>query len=170
MQTFINDNQLFSFCYLKELITNYTIMMLRKIPMIQFNLLNKSLWSILIILFLGKLLKDRMSSVIHYITFFKKDRLSYNILAAFHDSEDIFLFDKLLKIVYDNASKLKYDDVLERIIINTIYNNNIDTFNSVVKFIKDNDKISELLKNEDVKGSLLNEAAKNGNTEFVEFF
>lgn len=171
MQTFINDNQLFSFLLSKGI--NYklyhydaskdpndSVQPPKQKFMEYFN--NTFFWE--------KILKERMSSVIHYITFFKKDKLSYNILAAFHDSEDIFLFNKLLEIVYDNAAKLKYDDVLERIIINTIYDNNIDTFNSVVKFIKDNDKIDELLKNEDVKGSLLNEAAKNDNPEFVEFF
>ena len=54
--------------------------------------------------------------------------------------------------------------------MNTIYDNNIDTFKAVVKFIEDNDKIDELFKSEDVKGFLLNEAAKNDNSEFVEFF
>lgn len=171
MQTFINDNQLFSFLLSKGI--NYklyhydaskdpndSVQPPKQKFMEYFN--NTFFWE--------KLLKDRMSSVIHYITFFKKDKLSYNILAAFHDSEDIFLFDKLLKIVYDNAVRIKYDNVLERIIMNTIYDNNIDAFKAVVKFIEDNDKIDELFKSEDVKGFLLNEAAKNYNSEFVEFF
>lgn len=171
MQTFINDNQLFSFLLSKGI--NYklyhydaskdpndSVQPPKQKFMEYFN--NTFFWE--------KLLKDRMSSVIHYITFFKKDKLSYNILTAFHDSEDIALFNKLLKIVYDNAVRIKYDNVLERIIMNTIYDNNIDAFKAVVKFIEDNNKIDELLRSEDVKGFLLNEAAKNDNSEFIEFF